>query len=56
MADADGATKFADIENVEEGLESVSEKPVRHHFFKIIIDRQRIANNLLVCVLNMFEA
>ncbi len=32
MADADGATKFADIENVEEGLESVSEKPVRHYF------------------------
>ncbi|XP_058646070.1 dolichyl-phosphate beta-glucosyltransferase isoform X2 [Onychostoma macrolepis] len=27
MADADGATKFADIENVEEGLESISEKP-----------------------------
>lgn len=31
MADADGATKFADIENVEEGLESITEKPVRHH-------------------------
>uniref|UniRef100_A0A671PC36 Dolichyl-phosphate beta-glucosyltransferase n=1 Tax=Sinocyclocheilus anshuiensis TaxID=1608454 RepID=A0A671PC36_9TELE len=27
MADADGATKFADIEKVEEGLESISEKP-----------------------------
>uniref|UniRef100_A0A672N290 Dolichyl-phosphate beta-glucosyltransferase n=1 Tax=Sinocyclocheilus grahami TaxID=75366 RepID=A0A672N290_SINGR len=27
MADADGATKFADIENVEEGLESIDEKP-----------------------------
>lgn len=32
MADADGATKFADIEKVEEGLQSISEKPVRHHF------------------------
>lgn len=32
MADADGATKFADIENVEEGLESIDEKPVRLHF------------------------
>uniref|UniRef100_A0A8C2G7X8 Dolichyl-phosphate beta-glucosyltransferase n=1 Tax=Cyprinus carpio TaxID=7962 RepID=A0A8C2G7X8_CYPCA len=27
MADADGATKFADIEKVEEGLESITEKP-----------------------------
>ncbi|KAG1970306.1 dolichyl-phosphate beta-glucosyltransferase [Pimephales promelas] len=27
MADADGATKFADIEKVEEALESISEKP-----------------------------
>ncbi|XDV54432.1 hypothetical protein PO909_022721 [Leuciscus waleckii] len=27
MADADGATKFADIEKVEEGLQSISEKP-----------------------------
>lgn len=32
MADADGATKFADVEKVEEGLQSISEKPVRHHF------------------------
>ncbi|XP_067290240.1 dolichyl-phosphate beta-glucosyltransferase [Pseudorasbora parva] len=27
MADADGATKFADIEKVEEALQSISEKP-----------------------------
>nr|NP_001038819.1 dolichyl-phosphate beta-glucosyltransferase [Danio rerio]AAI22260.1 Asparagine-linked glycosylation 5 homolog (yeast, dolichyl-phosphate beta-glucosyltransferase) [Danio rerio]AAI64125.1 Alg5 protein [Danio rerio] len=27
MADADGATKFADVEKVEEGLESITEKP-----------------------------
>lgn len=29
MADADGATKFADIEKVETGLNELSPKPVR---------------------------
>lgn len=32
MADADGATKFADIEKVEEGLENLQPWPVSINF------------------------
>uniref|UniRef100_A0A8C1U3A9 Dolichyl-phosphate beta-glucosyltransferase n=1 Tax=Cyprinus carpio TaxID=7962 RepID=A0A8C1U3A9_CYPCA len=57
MADADGATKFADIEKVEEGLESITEKPVRLHFFQEIrlsdyqqtFLCQKISENIFSC-------
>lgn len=36
MADADGATKFADIEKVEEGLKNLRPWPVSINFILLV--------------------
>lgn len=42
MADADGATKFADIAKVEAGLQNISPKPV-----SIIYDGLKLGSNVM---------
>lgn len=47
MADADGATKFSDIEKVEAGLNDLSPKPVWWCSFFFVV----VLSHILLCVM-----